>query len=255
MNSRAFWIAITAWSAKVLSSAILALAQTLRDFTEDRQRADAAAFPHQRRNDHRGAEVHRERGLHGRLCCAFGVPQIADLEQLSARDRLFGERARQRPRGNAARMRDSMAAASATPSLRRAASVTRNTGSATWPCSSRMPSANAWAGNSRSQHSTIFSNTGDASAIELTDDLQHVGGGRLLLQRLLGLVEQAHVLDRDHGLVGEGLQQRDLLVGEAPGLGAIHVDGADDALLAHHRHARRRCESRPCEPMRFMNGG
>ena len=46
------------------------------------------------------------------------------------------------------------------------------------------------------------------------DDLQHVGGGGLLLQRLgevaracLHLVEQAHVLDRDHGLVGEGLRR------------------------------------------------
>ena len=28
----------------------------------------------------------------------------------------------------------------------------------------------------------------------------------------LRLVEQPHILDRDHGLVGEGLQQRDLFV-------------------------------------------
>ena len=49
------------------------------------------------------------------------------------------------------------------------------------------------------------------------DDLQHVGGRGLLLQRFgqvararLHLVEQPHVLDRDHGLVGEGLDEFDL---------------------------------------------
>ena len=35
---------------------------------------------------------------------------------------------------------------------------------------------------------------------------------RLLIQRFLGLVEEADVLDRDRRLVGEGLHQRDLLV-------------------------------------------
>ena len=37
------------------------------------------------------------------------------------------------------------------------------------------------------------------------DHRQHLGGGGLLFQRFPGLVEQARVLDRDHGLVGEGL--------------------------------------------------
>src|SRR5206468_1860448 len=51
------------------------------------------------------------------------------------------------------------------------------------------------------------------------DDLEHVAGGGLLLQRLLEiarlglhLVEQADVLDGDDGLVGEGLDEFDLLV-------------------------------------------
>ncbi len=39
------------------------------------------------------------------------------------------------------------------------------------------------------------------------------GAGQLLRPRLQ-LLEQAHVLDRDHRLVGEGLEQSDLLVGE-----------------------------------------
>ena len=56
----------------------------------------------------------------------------------------------------------------------------------------------------------------------------HVGEElRLVLARLrelaalvLDFVEQPHVLDRDHRLVGEGGDQLDLLVGERPHLGA-----------------------------------
>ena len=50
--------------------------------------------------------------------------------------------------------------------------------------------------------------------------LQNLRGRGLLLERLLQLacarlqiLEQPRVLDRDDGLVGEGLKQRDLLVG------------------------------------------
>ena len=37
------------------------------------------------------------------------------------------------------------------------------------------------------------------------DDLEHVGGGGLLLERFAQLVEQARVLDGDDGLRGEVL--------------------------------------------------
>ena len=38
------------------------------------------------------------------------------------------------------------------------------------------------------------------------DHFEDIGRRGLSLQRLLGLVEQPHVLDRDHGLVGEGAE-------------------------------------------------
>jgi hypothetical protein len=60
------------------------------------------------------------------------------------------------------------------------------------------------------------------------DDLQDIGGGRLSLQRFLGLVEQARILDGDNGLIGEALQQLDVVVGERAGLhprNADHPDG------------------------------
>ena len=50
------------------------------------------------------------------------------------------------------------------------------------------------------------------------DDLEHVGGGGLLLQRFAQLVEQPCVLDGDDGLRGEVLDQLDLLVGKGPHL-------------------------------------
>ena len=46
------------------------------------------------------------------------------------------------------------------------------------------------------------------------DDLEHVGGGGLLLQGFAQLVEQPRVLDGDDGLGGESSYQFDLLVGE-----------------------------------------
>ena len=71
------------------------------------------------------------------------------------------------------------------------------------------------------------------------DHLEHFAGRRLLLQRLrqlavarLQLREQPHVLDGDHRLVGECLEEHDLLVGEGPRLSLVDVDGADREAIA-----------------------
>ena len=90
------------------------------------------------------------------------------------------------------------------------------------------------ASHSRAAVSTIVSSTGCRSVGDRLIDSQHLAGRRLLLQRLgqlavarLHLLEQAGVLDRDHRLVGEGLQQLDLLVAERPHLGAAYDERAD----------------------------
>ena len=57
-------------------------------------------------------------------------------------------------------------------------------------------------------------NTGCQFTGRTRDDLQHLGGRGLLLQRFAQLVKQARILDRDDGLRGEVLNQLDLLVGE-----------------------------------------
>ena len=63
------------------------------------------------------------------------------------------------------------------------------------------------------------------------DHLKHVGDGGLLLQgfgKIVGalaqLVKQARVLDGDHGLGGEVLDEIDLLFGERTHFGAIDRD-------------------------------
>ena len=47
----------------------------------------------------------------------------------------------------------------------------------------------------------------------------------------LDLIEQPHVLDRDHRLVGEGRDELDLLVGERPYLRSVDAMNADRARL------------------------
>ena len=77
----------------------------------------------------------------------------------------------------------------------------------------------------------MMSNTGWTSVGELRDDAQDLAGRRLLLQRLdqvavagVELLEEPHVLDGDHRLVGEGLQQLDVADGKATRL----APGDDD---------------------------
>ena len=86
------------------------------------------------------------------------------------------------------------------------------------------------------------------------DHAQHLGGRGLLLQRLgqlararLHLVEQPHVLDRDHRLVGEGGHQLDLLVGErAAPCCAYKTSTPIGVAFAQQRHAEQGPDSRRC---------
>src|SRR5262245_65506634 len=53
---------------------------------------------------------------------------------------------------------------------------------------------------------------------------------------LLQLREQPHVLDCDDRLVGESLEERDLVVGESAGLAASHRDRPEHILVTEHWH-------------------
>src|SRR5262249_46539351 len=84
------------------------------------------------------------------------------------------------------------------------------------------------------------------------DDLEHVGGGGLLLQRfgeiagtLTQLVEQPGVLDGDNSLSGEVLNQLDLLVGERQNLLAVYADCSVGLAFLEHRNQQK--SSSTCE--------
>jgi hypothetical protein len=62
----------------------------------------------------------------------------------------------------------------------------------------------------------------------------------LLLERLLRLVEQPHILDRNHSLVGEGLEERDLVVTEPAGFAARYRDRATPRMTAQDANVCRR---------------
>ena len=95
------------------------------------------------------------------------------------------------------------------------------------------------------------------------NDPQHLRRRRLLLQRfgqlaralLLGL-EQPHVLDGDHGLVGEGLDEGDLLVRERLDLEAIDHDHAQQVVAFAGSAPREPCGSRStsCGADRYIPG-
>ncbi|HSF48818.1 MAG TPA: hypothetical protein VLA73_10700 [Burkholderiales bacterium] len=82
------------------------------------------------------------------------------------------------------------------------------------------------------------------------DDSQDLCRGRLLFERFsnfsvarLELLEQPHVLDRDHGLGGEGLDQRDLLFRERPRRRAGYIDRPNNIVFPQHRHTHDRAKA------------
>ena len=68
------------------------------------------------------------------------------------------------------------------------------------------------------------------------DHLKDFRCGRLLLERFAQLAEQPRVLDGDHRLRGEVLDQLDLLVGERPNLLPVNDDAADQLVILEHGH-------------------
>jgi hypothetical protein len=75
------------------------------------------------------------------------------------------------------------------------------------------------------------------------DHLQHFSRGGLLLKRLLRLVEESHVLNCDHRLVGERLHELDLRRRKRTHLPAQHGDDADGLFALKQWHVQHRAKS------------
>ena len=89
------------------------------------------------------------------------------------------------------------------------------------------------------------------------DDLEDVGGRRLLRKRLFEVtrlgadfLEEPRVLDRDHCLIGEGLELRDLGFGEWRDFGAPEHD-RPKSLATRASEAPREWSSMLCRAGRF----
>ena len=72
------------------------------------------------------------------------------------------------------------------------------------------------------------------------DNPQNLSCSRLLLQRLSRFIEHPRIFDCDHSLVGEGLEQRDLLVGKRINFGTSKLNRSDRYPLAQHWNAKDR---------------
>ena len=166
LNSRAFWIAITAWSANDLRSAF-SLSCRPRD-----SRRNIVSDPMPRPCHMSGATTTEVPRPISPAASAAGCRRSGSFcrSRTSTRSPLriaFSVRVPASGRGNAARVLATMASALSAPISARALAVMRITSIDSCPSSPAIATPKVRASNSRSQHSTIFSNTGFGSAIEL----------------------------------------------------------------------------------------
>src|SRR5262249_1234974 len=70
------------------------------------------------------------------------------------------------------------------------------------------------------------------------DDTKYFGRRRLLLQRLFKLIEQPHVLNGDHRLIGEGFEQLDLSLCERTDFRPANLNRTDCETITQQRRCQ-----------------
>ena len=229
LNRRAFWIAITAWSANVRSSASSFSVNGSRRLAHDHERADAAVLPQHR---HPGSR------------------EVADLLAGLARP-LVGPSA--------------IAAASAICTMRRSRIampvrlvVHRHGQGARHRLHDRAAHAPRHATMPSSPHhddAQVLGAEQPLAAVEdlvehrrgvghrAADHLQHLGRGGLLLERLLGLVEQRAFWIAITAWSAKVRSSATSLSHERAGPIARHPDRADRAAFPQHRRTHGRLDA------------
>ena len=76
------------------------------------------------------------------------------------------------------------------------------------------------------------------------DNLQHLRDRCLLFQRLALLGQQPRILQRDHRLMGEAFQQRNLLFGKRTDLKTVRADKPEQRAVLAQRHLEKRPDTR-----------
>src|SRR4029450_11390555 len=69
------------------------------------------------------------------------------------------------------------------------------------------------------------------------DDLEHISGSSLLLERFAQFIKQASVLDSDHGLVGERCDEIDLILAKRIYFGSHQREHANHGAFTQQRHS------------------
>src|SRR5215471_14738779 len=225
VNSRTFSMAMTAWSAKVWRRA------TCRSLNN---RADRDTFAHQR-DVERGAMTHESRVLAALWKLALFDLHVDDVNSPSVEHgSAIGGAAHQwdgRLNGDRPVVGDQPQEVSVSPKDVRVERVAQ-------ACGATRHRVEHWLDVGR----------------RARDDAKDVARRRLLLERLgevgvlrLQLGEQARILDGDGRLVGEGLHQRDLAVGERKHLVPPDEDDAQQLVRPQHGNRQQR-------PQRQLSG-
>ena len=219
-------MAMTACSAKLLTSSICLSVNGPHLLAVDGDRADQLVLLEHRHDEQRASAAciddGHEQGMPSMYASAR--PDIRDVHDLLS---CATTRSMSRPRIGT----DTGSRCRSSSICRRQRCASRPSGSPRLRRGTALPNL---ASQIRIAFASMDSNTGSSSPgeLEMTCSTSEVAG--LLLQgfaqivrALTQLVEQAGVLDGDDGLRGEILDQLDLLVGERPHLLAVDTNGAD----------------------------